>query len=81
MNEEFYGHQNEHEDANDNGDSTCASVDPDGSVEDREEEAIACKYFDGSPCSALGPKKGPCWIRAGHSCKVGGRAWHYRNKK
>ena len=21
--------------------------------------------FDGSPCCALGPKKGPCWIRGG----------------
>ena len=30
-----------------------------------DKEAIAREYFDGSPCCALGPKKGPCWIRAG----------------
>ena len=29
------------------------------------DEAIVREYFDGSPCCALGPKKGPCWIRGG----------------
>ena len=60
MNEEFSGHQNEQEDADD-----CDSVNLDRSVQDREEEAIVREYFDGSPCCALGPKKGPCWIRGG----------------
>ena len=23
------------------------------------------EYFNGSPCCALGPKKGPCWTHAG----------------
>ena len=65
MNEEFFGHQNEHEDADDNNDGGCASMDLDRSLEDREEDAIVREYFDGSPCCALGPKKGPCWICAG----------------
>ena len=60
MNEEFSGHQNEQEDADD-----CDSVNLDRSVQDREEEALVREYFDGSPCCALGPKKGPCWIRGG----------------
>ena len=34
-------------------------------MEDREEEVIVCEYFDGSPCCALGPNKGPCWTRVG----------------
>ena len=42
-----------------------ASVDLDSSLEDREEEVIVREYFDGSPCCALGPKKGPCWTHVG----------------
>ena len=60
MNEEFFGHQSEQKDADDS-----ASVDLERNVEDREEEAIVREYFDGSPCCALGPKKGPCWIHPG----------------
>ena len=77
MNDEFSGHQNEREDADDNVDGACASVNLDRSVEDREEEAIACEYFDGSLCCALGPKKGPGWIRLveRNSCMLGRKAW------
>ena len=61
MNEEFSGHQSEQKDAYINS----ASVDLERSVEVREEEAIVREYFDGSPCCALEPKKGPSWIHAG----------------
>ena len=72
MNEEFSGHQNE-EDADD-----CDSVNLDRSVQDREEEAIVREYFDGSPCCALGPKKGRLVgsvVVERNSYKLGRRAW------
>ena len=77
INEEFFGHQNERKDVDDDGDGARASVELHRSVEDREEEAIARECFDGSPYCALGPEKGFCWIHAGerNSCKLGRRAW------
>ena len=65
MNEEFSSHQNELGDADDTADSASASVNLDRSVEDRAEEVVVHEYFNGSPCCALGSKKGPCWTRAG----------------
>ena len=61
MNEEFTGHQSEEEDASG---ASCAFMDLDMSVEDREEESLVREYF-GNPCCSLGPKKGPCWTHAG----------------
>ena len=45
MNEEFSGHQDEQDDANDISDSPSASVDLDRSVEDQEGEAIANEFL------------------------------------
>ena len=44
-------------------------------MEDREEEVIVCEYFDGSPCCALGPNKGPCW-----TCIGQGRILHAKQE-
>ena len=65
MNEEFSGHQDEQDDANDISDGPSTSVDIDRSVEDRD-EAVVNEFFNGEPCCTLGPNKNPCWSRAGH---------------
>ena len=64
MNEESSRHQNEQGDADDTAGGASASGELDRSVEDRE-EVIVREYFNGSPCCALGPNKGPCWTHAG----------------
>ena len=45
MNDEFSGHQDEQDDANDIPDCPSSSVDVDRSVKDREEEAIVNEFF------------------------------------
>ena len=65
MVEEFSGHVAEQGDVNDSDDEPSTSDDLDRNVEDREEEAIVRRYFDGNPCCSLGPKKSACWSRVG----------------
>ena len=65
MNEEFSGHQDERDDADDIPDGPIASVDLDKSAEDGEEEALVRDFFNGEPCCTLGPNKSACWSRAG----------------